>query len=88
MNNSEDWFEWFYESWKNYCPGDLIENGLKSSSVAERFIEENQIRLLEIAKDFNYNSYEDLKVFMTLSESELQVLKYFLRLVKLHNKSK
>ena len=88
MNNSEDWFEWFYETWKDYCPGDLIDNGLQPSFVAERFIEENQIRLLEIAKDFNYDSYEDLKVFMTLSESELQVLKYFLRLVKLHNESK
>ena len=88
QKNSDDWFEWFYENWKKYCPGELIDKGLQPSQISERFIEVNQLMLLEKAKDFNFDSFIALEEFMKLSESELLVLKYFLRLVKLKNQSK
>ena len=66
-NITELWFSWFYKSWEKYAPGDLIENGLSPSQVAERFVDENHNQ------------------FMKLSESELHILKYFLKLIKLKN---
>ena len=66
----------------------MIDKGLNSSFIAERFIEENQIEFLELSKNFNIDNYEALEQYMKLSESELYVLKYLLRLIKLQNKSK
>ncbi len=88
QKNSDDWFQWFYENWKDYCPGELIDKGLQPSQISERYIEANQLMLLEMAKDFNFDSFIALEEFMKLSESELLILKYFLRLVKLKNQSK
>lgn len=88
QKNSDDWFQWFYENWKNYSPGELIDKGLQPSQISERYIEANQLMLLEMAKDFNFDSFTALEEFMKLSESELLILKYFLRLVKLKNQSK
>tara|TARA_B100000965_G_C19586644_1_gene756064 strand:- start:2455 stop:2724 length:270 start_codon:yes stop_codon:yes gene_type:complete len=81
------WFEWFYKSWKNYNPGNLIENNLTPSQIAENFVGKNQNQLIEFSKKFDENNYDALIEFMKLSESELLVLKYFLKLIKL-NKSK
>tara|TARA_B100000287_G_scaffold423624_1_gene467123 strand:+ start:421 stop:702 length:282 start_codon:yes stop_codon:yes gene_type:complete len=86
--NCQEWFNWFYKNWSNYCPGEMIDKGLNSSFIAERFIEENQIQFLELSKNFNIDNYEALEQYMKLSESELYVLKYLLRLIKLQNKSK
>ena len=79
---NELWFEWFYTKWAEYCPGDMIEKGVKPSKIAEQFVNENQKSLLNIAKKFDDTNYELLNDFMSLSESELHVLKYFLKLIK------
>ena len=81
------WFEWFYKVWKKFKPGNLIENNLTPSQIAENFVNENQNQILEFSKEFDENNYDALIEFMKLSESELLVLKYFLKLIKL-NKSK
>ena len=81
------WFEWFYKVWKKFKPGNLIENNLTPSQIAENFVNENQNQMLELSKEFDENNYEALIEFMKLSESELLVLKYFLKLIKF-NKSK
>ena len=89
MNNSTDyWFDWFYNTWEEFSPGDLLDEGLLSSQIAERFVEQNQINLSDIAKEFDLENYEALEAFMKLSESELHILKYFLRLVKSENEFK
>lgn len=84
-NITELWFSWFYENWEKYCPGDLLERGLSPSQVAERFVNEKHDEILELTKEFDLESYEALNEFMKLSESELHVLKYFLKLIKLKN---
>ena len=86
-NISNLWFEWFYKNWKNFNPGNLIENNLTPSQIAENFINENHNQLLEFASKFDDINNDALVEFMKLSESELLVLKYFLKLIKL-NKSK
>ena len=81
------WFEWFYKNWQKFKPGDLIENNLTPSQIAENFVNENQNQLLEFSKRFDSVNNDALIQFMKLSESELLVLKYFLKLIKL-NKTK
>ena len=81
-NITEVWFSWFYKNWEKNSPGDLIEKGLSPSQIAERFVNENQNEFLELAKDFDEENYEALNQFMKLSESELHILKYFLKLIR------
>ena len=83
MNN--EWFKWFYKKWEGYSPGDLIDNGLNPSQIAERFVNDNQEDLLEIAKKFDIQNHDALHEFIKLSESELHIFIYFLKLIKLRN---
>ena len=85
VNITELWFSWFYKNWEEYAPGDLLESGLSSSQIAERFVNENHDEFLELAKEFDLENYQALNEFMKLSESELHILKYFLKLLKLKN---
>ena len=84
-NITELWFSWFYKNWEEYAPGDLLENGLSPSQIAERFVNKNHDEILELAKEFDLENYQALNEFMKLSESELHILKYFLKLIKLKN---
>ncbi len=84
-NNTELWFSWFYKNWEEYAPGDLLESGLSPSQIAERFVNKNHDEFLELAKEFDLKNYQALNEFMKLSESELLILKYFLKLLKLKN---
>ena len=84
-NIAELWFSWFYKNWEEYAPGDLLESGLSPSQIAERFVNENHNEFLELAKEFNEENFQALNEFMKLSESELHILKYFLKLIKLKN---
>ena len=84
-NITELWFSWFYKNWEEYAPGDLLENGLSPSQIAERFVDKNHDGILELAKEFDLENYQALNEFMKLSESELHILKYFLKLIKLKN---
>ena len=82
-NITELWFSWFYKNWEEYAPGDLLEKGLSPSQIAERFVNKNHDEFLELAKEFDLENYQALNEFMKLSESELHILKYFLKLIKL-----
>ena len=84
-NITELWFSWFYKNWEEYAPGDLLEKGLSPSQIAERFVNNNHDEFLELAKEFDLENYQALNQFMKLSESELHILKYFLKLIKLKN---
>ena len=84
-NTSELWFSWFYKKWEKYAPGDLLESGLSPSQIAERFVNENNNQFLELAKEIGEENYQALNEFMKLSESELLILKYFLKLIKQKN---
>ena len=79
------WFQWFYKKWEEYSPGYLIENGLKPAQIAERFVNDNQEDLVKIAKKFDIENYDALREFIKLSESELHIYIYFLKLIKLKN---
>ena len=81
-NITELWFTWFYKNWEEYAPGDLLESGLSPSQIAERFLNKHHDQFLEIAKEFDVENYQALNEFMKLSESELHILKYFLKLIK------
>jgi len=81
-NITELWFSWFYKNWEKNAPGDLIEKGLSPSQIAERFVNENHNYFLELANEFDEENYQALNQFMKLSESELHILKYFLKLIK------
>ena len=78
------WFEWFYANWQKFNPGYLIENNLTPSQIAENFVNDNQNQLLEFSRKFDSVNNDALIEFMKLSESELLVLKYFLKLIKLN----
>ena len=82
-NSSEIWFKWFYEKWEKFSPGELIENGLLPSQIAERFVNENHSNLIELANKFDNKNEDALEEFMKLSESELHIIKYFLKLIQL-----
>ena len=82
-NSSEIWFKWFYEKWEKFSPGELIENGLLPSQIAERFVNDNQEKLIALANKFDDKNEDALEEFMKLSESELHIIKYFLRLIQL-----
>ena len=84
-NTAKYWFSWFYENWEKYAPGDLLESGLSPSQIAERFVNENHDEFIELAKKFDLENNQALNEFMKLSESELHILKYFLKLLKLKN---
>ena len=84
-NITELWFSWFYKNWEEYAPGDLLESGLSPSQIAERFVNKNNDEFLKLAKEFDVENYHALNEFMKLSESELHILKYFLKLIKLKN---
>ena len=84
-NITELWFSWFYKNWEKYAPGDLLEGGLSPSQIAERFVNENHVEFLELAKEFDEENYQALNEFMKLSESELHIFKYFLKLIKQKN---
>ena len=84
-NITELWFSWFYKNWEEYAPGDLLESGLSPSQIAERFVDKNHDEFLKLAKEFDVENYQALNEFMKLSESELHILKYFLKLIKLKN---
>jgi len=82
-SSTEIWFKWFYKNWEKFSPGELIENGLLPSQIAERFVNDNQENLISLAHEFDDNNEEALEEFMKLSESELHVIKYFLRLIQI-----
>ena len=84
-NITELWFSWFYKNWEKNAPGDLLESGLSPSQIAERFVSVNHNEFLELAKEFDQENYQALNEFMKLSESELHILKYFLKIIKLKN---
>ncbi len=82
-NNTKLWFSWFYQKWEKYDPGYLLESGLSPSQIAERFVNDNHNKFMELANEIDEENYHALKEFMKLSESELHILKYFLKLIKL-----
>ena len=82
-SSTEIWFKWFYKNWERFSPGRLIENGLSPSQIAERFVNEHHENLIELANKFDDKNEDALEEFMKLSESELHVTKYFLKLVQL-----
>ena len=84
-NSTKIWFKWFYKNWEKFSPGELIENGLLPSQIAERFVNDNQENLISLAHEFDAKNEEALEEFMKLSESELHVIKYFLRLIQLNS---
>tara|TARA_Y100000589_G_scaffold273026_1_gene266354 strand:+ start:183 stop:452 length:270 start_codon:yes stop_codon:yes gene_type:complete len=81
--SAEIWFKWFYTNWEKFSPGELIENGLLPSQIAERFVNDNHNNLIALANKFDYKNEEALEEFMKLTESELHIIKYFLRLIQL-----
>tara|TARA_Y100000589_G_scaffold40462_1_gene33871 strand:- start:111 stop:380 length:270 start_codon:yes stop_codon:yes gene_type:complete len=82
-NSTERWFKWFYKNWEKFSPGDLIDTGLLPSQIAERFVNDNQENLIELANKFDWKNKDALEQFMKLSESELHIIKYFLKLIQL-----
>ena len=84
-NTAKYWFSWFYEKWEKNAPGELIEQGLTPSQIAERFVSENHDIFIQLSKKIDEKNYDALTEFMKLSESELHILKYFLKLVKMKN---
>ena len=82
-SSTEIWFEWFYHNWEKFAPGELIENGLLPSQIAERFVHDNQDNLIALSKKFDDKNEDALEEFMKLSESELHIIKYFLKLIQL-----
>ena len=82
-NSTKLWFKWFYKNWEEFSPGELIENGLFPSQIAEIFVNKHQKNLIELANKFDDKNEDALEEFMKLSESELHVTKYFLKLVQL-----
>ena len=84
-NSNELWFSWFYKKWEKHAPGNLLESGLTPSQIAERFVNENHNKFLELSNEIDEENYQALNEFMKLSESELHILKYFLKLIKLKN---
>tara|TARA_B100000212_G_C27099552_1_gene415776 strand:- start:161 stop:430 length:270 start_codon:yes stop_codon:yes gene_type:complete len=80
---AEIWFKWFYKNWEEFSPGKLIENGLLPSQIADRFVSEYQEKLIELANKFDDKNQDALEEFMKLSESELHITKYILRLIQL-----
>ena len=82
-NSTKIWFKWFYKNWEIFSPGKLIENGLLPSQIAERFVNEQQENLIELANKFDDKNEDALEEFMKLSESELHIIKYFLKLIQL-----
>ena len=84
-NTTEIWFSWFYKNWERFAPGDLLESGLSPSQIAERFVNENQKQFLALAKEIDDDNYQALNEFNKLSECEMHILNYFLKLIKLKN---
>ena len=84
-NTSKYWFSWFYKTWASNAPGELLEKGVTPSQVAERFINQNHNSLIDLTRKIDEKNYDALTEFMKLSESELYILKYFLKLVKTKN---
>jgi len=84
-NITELWFLWFYKNWEQYSPGDLLEKGILPAQIAERFVNDFQDDFLEFSKGFDDKNYCALEEFMKLSETELLIIKYFLKLVKFKN---
>ena len=82
-NINDEWFRWFYKKWEEFSPGDLIDNGLKPAQISERFVNDNQEILEEIAKKIDSKNYEAFNEFIKLSESELHIFIYFAKLIKL-----
>ena len=82
-NLTEIWFKWFYKNWEKFAPGELIEKGLLPSQIAERFVNDNHENLIVLANKFDDKNKDALEEFMKLSESELHVIKYFLKLIQL-----
>ena len=82
-NSADIWFKWFYKNWEKFSPGELIENGLLPSQIAERFVNDNQDNLIALANEFDDKNKDALEEFMKLSESELHIIKYFLKLIQL-----
>ena len=82
-SSTEIWFKWFYKNWEKFSPGELIENGLLPSQIAERFVNEYQDNLIGLANKFDDINEDALEEFMKLSESELHIIKYFLKLIQL-----
>lgn len=82
-NINDQWFDWFYKKWEEFSPGDLIDNGLKPAQISERFVNDNQEILEEIAKKIDSKNYEAFNEFIKLSESELHIFIYFAKLIKL-----
>ncbi len=81
-NLTDIWFSWFYSNWEKFSPGELLDKGLFPSQIAERFVDEHQDNLVKLANNFDEKNKDALDQFMKLSESELHIIKYFLKLIQ------
>ena len=49
-NTAKYWFSWFSEKWEKNAPGELIEQGLTPSQIAEPFVNENHDSFIKLSK--------------------------------------
>ena len=59
-NTAKYWFSWFYEKWEKNAPGELIEQGLTPSQIAERFVNENHDSFIKLSKKIDEKNYDAL----------------------------
>ena len=85
-NKHEPWFKWLNRELNSYEPFEDFDSGKNPKDVAEKFISENELSILEVFENFDEEDKETLEQFLKLTECELHVFKILEKQLALRSK--
>ena len=74
-NKHEPWFKWLTRKLNSYEAFQYFDSGKNPEEVAEDFISNNRIAILEVFESFDEEDKDTLDQFLKLTECELHVFR-------------
>jgi len=85
-NKLEPWFKWLTRELNSYEAFQDFDSGKNPEDVAEDFVSNNEIAILEVFENFDEEDKDTLDQFLKLTECEWHVFKILKKQIALRNK--
>ena len=74
-NKNEPWFKWLTRELNSYEAFHDFDSGKNPEDVAEDFVSNNEIAILEVFENFDEEDKDTLDQFLKLTECEMHVFR-------------
>ena len=85
-NKNEPWFKWLTRELNSYEAFGDFDSGKNPRDVANDFISNNSVAILEVFKNFDEEDKYTLNQFLKLTECEMHVFRILEKQIALRNK--